>query len=214
MNINSIKDKMNELLDKAYKAGYNDGINFSEEAHVCAVDYKLDEDDSINCIRNPEEPERSCTNCDHLYHSDNGYSFCDYINCEMDRKFWEPKQKHIEEHDCSTCGHSDGTFESLKNYCKFCAHGSCWIPKTNEKTTTNDDEPDNAINIGDEIEFEGHVGVVIRVHKYIGKDTYNVLSDNGHYWSGVLWLINETTAKKTGRHFDQVAELYKKMKED
>lgn len=172
MNINTIKDKMNELIDKAYKAGYNDGTNFSEEAHACAADYKR---------INPEEPERSCTN--------------------------------VEGHNCSTCGHADGTFESLKNYCKFCAHGSCWVPKTSEKTTS-DDETDNAIKIGDEIEFEGHVGVVIRVHKYIGKDTYNVLSNDGHYWSGVLWLINETTANKTGRHFAQVAELYKKMKED
>lgn len=181
MNINSIKDKMNELIDKAYKLGYNDGINFSEEAHACAADYKPDEDDFINCIRNPEEPERSCTN--------------------------------VEEHDCSTCGHADGTFESLKNYCKFCAHGSCWVPKTNEKITTND-EADDTINIGDEVEFEGHTGVVVRVRRYKFMNTYDVLCDSGNYWSGISWEINEMTAKKTGRHFDQVAELYEKMKED
>lgn len=214
MNINSIKDKMNELLDKAYKAGYNDGIDFSEEAHACAADYKPDNDDYINCIRNPEEPERNCANCDHLYHNDDGYSFCDYINnCEMDRKLWKLKQKHIEEHDCSTCGHADGTFESLKNYCKFCAHGSCWVPKTNEKITTND-EADDTINIGDEVEFEGHTGVVVRVRRYKFMNTYDVLCDSGNYWSGISWEINEMTAKKTGRHFDQVAELYEKMKED
>ena len=171
MNINVLKDKMNELIDKAYKVGYNDGTNFSEEAHACTADYKPD--------------DAGCSGC---------------------------SERPVEKHDCNTCSHLHGGFESLKNYCVNC-DGCYWVPKTSEKTTS-DDETDNAIKIGDEIEFEGHVCLVILVHKYIGKDTYNVLSNDGHYWSGVLWLINETTANKTGRHFDQVAELYKKMKED
>lgn len=163
---------MNELIDKAYKAGYNDGIGFSEEAHACAADYKPD--------------NAGCSDC---------------------------SERPVEKHDCNTCGHLHDGFESLKNYCKFCAHGSCWVPKTNEKIITND-EADDAINIGDEVEFEGHVGVVVRVRRYKGMNIYDVLCIMEIYWSGNSWEINEMTAKKTGRHFDQVAELYEKMKED
>lgn len=79
MNINTIKDKMNELIDEAYKAGYNDGIDFSEEAHACAADYKPNNAGCFDCSERP-----------------------------------------VEKHDCNTCGHLHGGFESLKNYCVNC----------------------------------------------------------------------------------------------
>lgn len=73
MNINTIKDKMNELID-------NDGIDFSEEAHACAADYKPNNAGCFDCSERPVE-KHDCNTCGHLH--DGFESLKNYcVNCD------------------------------------------------------------------------------------------------------------------------------------
>lgn len=65
------------------------------------------------------------------------------------------------------------------------------------------------IQVGDEIKNGGVYGVVTAVVKN-SDDTlwYNALDHDGH-----VWCLTDSVTNKTGRHFPEVADLLKKMRE-
>ena len=113
-------------------------------------------------------------------------------------KEYEEKQKQ-DGKSCKTCDHSyiakDG-FECCEIHgCDF-MH-SKWIPKQTGE-----------IKVGDEVRNGGVIGIVTKVtDETDGHKSYDVIESNGKTWG-----LNDLVTKKTGRHFDQIAEVLKQVK--
>ena len=79
------------------------------------------------------------------------------------------------------------------------------------ETAARDQKPDS-VNVGDEI-------VIVRAGEYINAVVLDIDMDGD-----ILWLLDENgcnctydpddTVTKTGRHFDQIGELLKLLRED
>lgn len=67
-------------------------------------------------------------------------------------------------------------------------------------------EYENRIGVGDEVKWQNGIGVII---EYDGYST-TVMKPNGT----ATIVYNETALKKTGRHFPQIEEVLKKLKEE
>ena len=82
------------------------------------------------------------------------------------------------------------------SYCEKC--GQVFVMEIAEK--------DN-IRVGDEVEICGTIGIVTRV-PYLDEEKVHFIAK-----SGTVYCNNAYAGiKKTGRHFDEVEELLKKMK--
>ena len=132
MKDKTIKNAMNDIdkiIRDVYSQGYNDGIEFSNEAHGSTGDYEHGLNDAWECVKK-------------IFDMDGDTAkelFGDFLVDHISRQFtaseaiakikeYEEKQKRT----CDTCQYLHGGFNSLKNYCVNC-DGCYWTPKQEER---------------------------------------------------------------------------------
>lgn len=131
----AIKDAMNSIeniVRHVYNKGYNDGIDYSNEAHACTGDYERGLNDAWECARKMEtmlfnDPQfEECFGKGASYHT----VIRNLTPSEAMAKIkeYEEKQKRT----CDTCQYLHGGFNSLKK-CANCYGNNGWTPKQTEQ---------------------------------------------------------------------------------
>lgn len=194
--------------DRGYKQGFKDG-NYNKE-FFCNLNFEHGTnkglDDAWELLRKLRHPSYEDTYSDDEKRDIFGYVSADSILTNLSAseaikkvKEYEEKQKQ-DEKNCDECAWKYTAYDDYdewKKHCFKCINRSCFEPM----------RTDDEIKIGDEVKdsnlFNAGVGIVT----FASPAVYYVL-----WYDGSTGRRKLEDLKKTGRHFDQIAEVLEQLK--
>ena len=189
--------------DRGYKQGYKDG-NYDKE-FFCNLNFEHGTnkglDDAWELVRKLRHPSYEDTYSDDEKRDIFGYVSSDSILTNLSAseaikkvKEYEEKQKQ-DEKSCDECSWkytADDDYDEWRKHCLKCINRCCFEPM----------RTDNEIKVGDEVIFpNGKKGIV-----------WLIYGNECHTMGDYNRVRPKEYLKKTGRHFDQIAEVLKQLK--
>lgn len=194
--IGNVKESIRNAYDKGYKQGFKEG-NYNKE-FFCNLNFEHGTnkglDDAWECARKIALRKDEARNAFHDIAPVKVFEEYSASEAIAKIKEYEEKQKQ-DEKSCDECSWkytADDDYDEWRKHCLRCINRCCFEPM----------RTDNEIKVGDEVIFpNGKKGIV-----------WLIYGNECHTMGDYNRVCPKEYLKRTGRHFDQIAEVLEQLK--